>query len=94
MVNPVLTVKGTFITDTYGAGISLLPAATGSVNASFDNVRAENNQNGFTASDKATVVARNCCAAHNPVNGFILDCLVFNEVLSEARAWRNYAHPL
>jgi hypothetical protein len=71
-LNTVLTVKDTIITDNYGAGISLLPAATGSVNASFDNVRAENNQNGFTASDKATVMARNCRASHNVANGFIL----------------------
>lgn len=71
-LNTVLTVKDTIITDNYGAGIALLPAATGSVNATFDNIRSENNQNGFTASDKATVMVRNCRASHNLANGFIL----------------------
>jgi Right handed beta helix region len=71
-LNTVLTVKDTVITDNAGAGIALVPSATGSVQASFDNVRAQNNQNGFTAQDKSVIVAKNCRASHNGSNGFLV----------------------
>ena len=70
-LNTVLTVKDTIITGNFGAGIALLPASTGSVNASFENVYSEDNQNGFTVQDKSTVTMRNCRASHNVSNGFL-----------------------
>ena len=70
-LNTVLTVKDTVISDNFGAAIALVPTSTGSVNASLDNVRAENNQNGFTASDKSIVMMRNCRSSHNSSNGVL-----------------------
>ncbi len=69
--NTVLTVKDTVITDNLGAGIALVPAVGGSVKASFDNVKSQNNANGFVAQDNSVAVLFNCRASHNANNGFL-----------------------
>jgi hypothetical protein len=70
-LNTVLTVQHSFIHDNFGAGIALVPAATGSVFASIDNTRLENNANGFVAQDKSNAVVHNSRASHNASNGFL-----------------------
>jgi hypothetical protein len=70
-LNTVLTVQNTYIHDNFGAGIALVPAATGSVFASLDNVRVENSANGIVAQDKSNVIVHNSRAAHNASNGFL-----------------------
>jgi Right handed beta helix region len=70
-LNTVLTVKNTSIRENFGAGIALGPTATGSVNATIDNVEVENNQNGIIANDKSKVMITNTRAANNVSNGFV-----------------------
>ena len=70
-LNTVLTVQNTYIHDNFGAGIALVPAATGSVFASLDNVQVENSANGIVAQDKSIVIVNNSRASHNASNGFL-----------------------
>jgi hypothetical protein len=64
-------VKDSFIHDNVGAGIGMTPGAGGSVKGHLDNVRSENNQNGFVEQDKTKVSIRNSVAAGNASNGFL-----------------------
>jgi hypothetical protein len=70
-LNTVLTVQNSYIHDNFGAGIALVPTATGSVFASIDNTRVENSANGIVAQDKSIVVIHNSRASHNASNGFL-----------------------
>ncbi|MGB7924333.1 MAG: hypothetical protein WCF57_13905 [Pyrinomonadaceae bacterium] len=70
-LNTALTVKNTSIRENFGAGISFTPAATGSVNATIDNVEVENSQNGIIANDKTKVMISHTRAAHNVASGFV-----------------------
>lgn len=65
-------VKDSFIHDNVGAGVGMSPAvAGGSIKGNLDNVRSENNQNGFVEQDNSKVSIRNSVAAGNGTNGFL-----------------------
>lgn len=66
-----LYVKDSFIHNNVGAGIGMTPGAGGSVRGHLDNVRSENNQNGFVEQDNTRVSIRNSVAAGNASNGFL-----------------------
>lgn len=66
-----LYVKDSFIHNNTGAGIGMIPAVGGSIKGHLDNVRSENNQNGFVEQDNTAVSIRNSVAAGNGASGFL-----------------------
>jgi hypothetical protein len=66
-----LSVRDSVFRNNFGAGVSIQPVGAIAVSASLNNVRSENNQNGYVVNDNAIVMIFNSIANHNTTNGFL-----------------------
>jgi hypothetical protein len=66
-----LSVKDSSFRNNFGAGVSIQPVGSIAVSATINNVRSENNNNGFAINDNSTVTIFNTIANNNSVNGYL-----------------------